>query len=165
MPPAVTRISRPVRSLIALVVIGTFACRPAAAPEVGFWMVRCDRAPGGGSALDVSVVVDSLGAATQSRLLVRLDSLHSTDGPQFDLPSGFIAQVFLRSGPGQGCANSDPASVELWAPGDQMAKTWMHLKSDRPASVTVVRGDGSIVSGPVMVEVGEVVPPIQWGER
>lgn len=155
----------PVRSLIIFLAIGLAACRPPDLPSDGFWTVSCDRPPGAGDTLEVTVVVDSLGEATRSELLVRLDSLQSTESPALDVQSGFIAQVFLRTGPGRGCANTDPAGVELWAPGDQLAKTWIHLKSDGPASVTVIRGDGSPVSGPVIAEVGKVVPPIRWGDR
>lgn len=145
--------------------IGLAACRPPDLPQNGFWTVRCDRPPGAGDTLEVTVVVDSRGEATPSELLVRLDSLQSTEGPNADLQSGFIAQVFLRTGAGKGCANTDPAGVELWAPGDQLTRTWIHLKSDGPASLTVVRSDGSLVSGPVIAEVGQVVPPIRWGDR
>ncbi|GMR13403.1 MAG: hypothetical protein BMS9Abin29_1612 [Gemmatimonadota bacterium] len=145
--------------------MGLAACRPSALPEPGFWTISCDRPSDAGDTLEVTVVVDSLGAATPSELLVRLDSLRSAEGPDFDLQSGFIAQVFLRTGAGRGCANTGPAGVELWAPGDQLTRTWIHLKSDGPASVTVVRGDGSLVTGPVIAEVNQVVPLIRWGDR
>ena len=145
--------------------IGLAACRPPDLPTDGIWTVSCDRPPGAGDTLEVTVVLDSLGEATPSELLVRLDSLQSTEGPNFDLESGFVAQVFLRAGPARGCANADLAGVEVWAPGDQLTKTWIHLKSDRPASVTVVRGDGSLVSGSVIAEVGKAVTPIRWGDR
>lgn len=155
----------PARRSIICLVIGVAACRPPDLPTDGLWTISCDRPPGAGDTLEVTVVVDSLGEATPSKLLVRLDSLHSTEGPNVNLESGVVAQVFLRAGPGRGCANANLAGVELWAPGNQLSKTWIHLKSDGPASVTVVRGDGSLVSGPVIAEVGKAVPPIRWGDR
>lgn len=124
--------------------------------------MACDR-PGAEDRLELTLVVDSVGAATPSELLVRLDSLGSSDGPRIELESGFAVQAFLRTGPGRGCANPEAGGAELRAGGDQLRKAWVHLKADVPASIRVVRGDGSPVAGPVTAEAGLAVPVIRWG--
>jgi len=143
--------------LAGLLVLG--ACGPGPAPGAPL-QVSCD-APTPEDSTAIQVQLDPVAVQAGGRILLRVDSLASPEGPKLNADSGFVVQAFGRTGPGYGCATIAPVGAWVWGPEATLTRSWIHVKSDRPVRVNVWAPDGRVVatagSGP-----GLAVEPITW---
>lgn len=135
------------------------ACGPAP-DEVGPLRVSCD-APAPPDTTAVQVQLDPAAAKADGRILLRVDSLASPEGPELNADSGFVVQAFARTGPGYGCATISPVGAWVWGPETTLTRSWIHVKSDRPVRLNVWTPDGRVVAT-ANSDPGRAVDPITW---
>ena len=149
--------------LITLVAALLTGCSPEGLPDHGPLLVSCD-APSLADHTSVHVFASAEALAAGGRVLVRADSLASDEGPIFDSPRGSLAQVFATTGPGYGCATTEPVGIRVMGPGLSLQRAWIHVKTDLPVEVTL-RGERGEALATVIGTPGDVVPPLEWEPR
>jgi hypothetical protein len=146
-------------SAFIVVLVGS-ACAPPVEQD-GPISVACD-APSPIDTTTVHVVLAEPARVNGGRILVRVDSLASLEGPIFNADEGFLIQAFATVGPGYGCASIVPVGGIVRGPGRTLERAWIHVKTDLPVHV-VVRAEGGAVIAEAYATPGELVEPVTWG--
>jgi hypothetical protein len=149
--------------LVGILLAVALACSACATPEApnGPIAVACD-APSPSDTTSVQVVLSAQASAEGGRILVRVDSLASREGPIFHAPTGFLIQAFAAVGPGYGCASIIPVGAVVRGPGRTLERAWIHVKTDLPVHVSVESPSGEVVTA-VVATPGFLVEPLNWG--
>ncbi len=145
---------------LLLAVLAVSACGTATEHD-GPIAVACD-APSPADTTKIQVVLADDALLSGGRILVRVDSLASEEGPIFDSPSGILVQAFATVGPGYGCASIIPVGAMIRGPGHTMQRAWIHIKTDLPVHVVVRSEEGEIIVETVAAP-ESLVEPLTWG--
>jgi hypothetical protein len=146
------------RWVLFVAIFGAACAAPVA--EEGPLVVACDT-PSPVDTTTIYVLLDDPARDQSGRILVRVDSLSSQEGPLFDAEAGFLVQAFSTVGPGYGCASILPVGAVVRGPGRSLERAWIHVKTDLPLHVVVRTLAGDVVAEARSLP-GDLVEPLTW---